>query len=261
MQKSKIEWCDMTWNPVTGCRNACTYCYARRIAKRFEGYNPDITPIAFDHSMPLELDEPLKLTYKDNKAINAPYPFGFEPTLHRYRFSEPSKVKKGQNIFVCSMADLFGPWVPTKWILDVFDVCSAAPQHNYMFLTKYYHRYEELDDMALLPHQDNFWYGTTAVNIEDRFFNSSDVNTFLSIEPIQMRLGNVLDDNVNLKWIIVGAETGNRKGKIKPKKEWIVDLAMACETKISLFMKDSLKDVYGDELIQELPKGLLRNRK
>ena len=33
--KTKIDWCDATWNPVTGCLHGCEYCYARGIAKRF----------------------------------------------------------------------------------------------------------------------------------------------------------------------------------------------------------------------------------
>ena len=35
MLKTKIEWCDSTWNPITGCRHKCPYCYARRMAERF----------------------------------------------------------------------------------------------------------------------------------------------------------------------------------------------------------------------------------
>ena len=35
MNDTKIEWCDMTWNPVTGCKHGCEYCYARRVANRF----------------------------------------------------------------------------------------------------------------------------------------------------------------------------------------------------------------------------------
>ena len=34
-QNTKIDWCDATWNPVTGCYHRCEYCYARRIAERF----------------------------------------------------------------------------------------------------------------------------------------------------------------------------------------------------------------------------------
>lgn len=37
MDKTKIEWADATWNPVTGCFHKCEYCYARRIARRFGG--------------------------------------------------------------------------------------------------------------------------------------------------------------------------------------------------------------------------------
>ena len=35
MNKTKIDWCDSTWNPVTGCLHGCEYCYARGIANRF----------------------------------------------------------------------------------------------------------------------------------------------------------------------------------------------------------------------------------
>lgn len=37
MNKSAIDWCDFTWNPVTGCPKGCHYCYARRQARRFCG--------------------------------------------------------------------------------------------------------------------------------------------------------------------------------------------------------------------------------
>ena len=35
--RTKIEWCDATWNPVTGCTPvspACDHCYARMAAMR-----------------------------------------------------------------------------------------------------------------------------------------------------------------------------------------------------------------------------------
>lgn len=35
MDKTKIEWADSTWNPITGCHHKCPYCYARGIANRF----------------------------------------------------------------------------------------------------------------------------------------------------------------------------------------------------------------------------------
>jgi len=37
MNISQIEWCNFTWNPVTGCWHGCPYCYAAKQAKRFSG--------------------------------------------------------------------------------------------------------------------------------------------------------------------------------------------------------------------------------
>lgn len=34
---NSIGWCDLTINPITGCRNGCKYCYAERFAKRLAG--------------------------------------------------------------------------------------------------------------------------------------------------------------------------------------------------------------------------------
>jgi len=37
---TNIEWCDETWNPVTGCDKispGCKHCYAERMAKRLAG--------------------------------------------------------------------------------------------------------------------------------------------------------------------------------------------------------------------------------
>lgn len=31
MNKTKIEWTDYTWNPITGCLKKCWYCYVKRI--------------------------------------------------------------------------------------------------------------------------------------------------------------------------------------------------------------------------------------
>lgn len=142
-RKTKIDWADSTWNPVTGCRHSCEYCYARKIAERFGGvYYEDELPnrwgeyecerLHADGDLH-ELDYPLK-NYGNNKI--APYPFEFDPTFYRYKLDEPQRWKKSRTIFVCSMADLFGEWVPDEWIAEVFMACEAAPQHRYLFLTK-----------------------------------------------------------------------------------------------------------------------------
>ena len=78
------------------------------------------------------LDKPFM--NEDGKPVI--YPFGFEPTLHIYRYGTLDKLKQGQNIFVGAMADIFGEWIPDSWIDDILGICEKHPQHNYLFLTK-----------------------------------------------------------------------------------------------------------------------------
>lgn len=236
MNKTKIDWAEYSWNPVTGCLHGCEYCYARRIAKRFGEHK--------------EGKGVIELHYKRDN----PYPYDFYPTFHKYRLDEPSRKMKGVTIFVCSMADLFGEWVPDEWIKDVFKACEKAPQHRYLFLTKNPKRFKNASLFKNIP--ANFMVGTTIISLKDYLsvplvFDYLS-NNFLSIEPI---LGEVKGiDCAKLSWIIVGAETGNRKGKIIPKKEWILDIRNQCRNAgVPLFMKESLRELMGQDFVQEFP--------
>ena len=56
----------------------------------------------------------------------------------------------------------------------------------------------------------------------------------------------------SLKQIIIGAETGNRKGKVVPKKEWVLSLVKYCNQRhIRVFMKESLREIMGDDFRQD----------
>ena len=83
MKKTKIEWCDSTWNPVTGCRHGCEYCYARRIAERFRPF--DVPHITVDGVLEgiNDLVKPIIAECKDGKERICAYPYGFEPTLEQ----------------------------------------------------------------------------------------------------------------------------------------------------------------------------------
>lgn len=241
MNDTKIEWCDATWNPVTGCLHGCEYCYARKQVKRFEGWDDDGED--YDTRFPIRLYESLDNTRKDGKTVRASYPFGFKPTFHEYKLNEPQKMKKSHTIFVCSMADLFGEWVPDEWIEDVFAACEKAPQHTYLFLTKNPFRYEQLHQKGILRKSDNMWYGYSATKRGYDFWFDNQYNCFISIEPI---LENV--DIVSTNWVIIGAETGNRKGKVIPRKEWLNRIIAECnEENIPVFMKNSLIPIIGEE--------------
>lgn len=258
MNRSKIDWCDFSWNPITGCRHDCTYCYARKQSRRFCGdvrLNKTSPQLQNQDDLWI-LEEPFKNI--SDKVI--PLPVGFEPTLHRYRMSMPQEKKLPANIFVGSMADVFGEWVPDEWIAEVFVACNAAPWHNYLFLTKNPQRYNDLLSKGMLPTADNFWYGGTRTGADsDREHEASmSGHTFLSIEPIH---GPLKDGTLTAieywDWVIIGAETGSRKEKVIPKREWISEIVDHCQSEaVPVFMKDNLKDVWGDNLLREFPKQL-----
>lgn len=251
---TKIDWCDTTWNPVTGCLHGCEYCYARKIAERF----------STEHKNPRSYAPVSDVPTRRVRTKPEPYPYGFKPTFHRYRLDEPLHWKKPRSIFVCSMADLFGEWVPDEWIAEVFKACEAAPQHRYLFLTKNPVRYIELSEKGILPDSDNMWFGSTATNPETEFFFSGNHNTFLSVEPIlepfHDSLGAGIQACEKTDWIIIGAETGNRKNKIIPKASWIIELVQSAEeTDTPVFMKESLRDLMGDDFRQEFPWETTKN--
>lgn len=250
MLETRIDWCDSTWNPVTGCLHGCEYCYARSIANRFGGTDSEVFDEEYRVCAKHELDAPLMLSCK-----KAPYPYGFAPTFHRYRLDEYQN-KKGRNIFVCSMADLFGDWAPDEWIEEVFKACEKAPQHNYLFLTKNPQRYVKLAEKGILRSNENMWYGwsQTTNKLESLCF-PCDCNTFVSVEPILEPLNVALEN-----WVIIGAETGRRKNKVIPERKWIEDIVIDCRKfGIPVFMKSSLAEIWGEPLIQEFPEGLRKH--
>jgi len=266
MNKTKIEWSDYTWNPITGCYHKCEYCYARKMALRFGG---DVRlNLADERCKPYipNADNPIYIL--DNKFVtrndrSVPFPFGFAPTLHRYRFNWLDELKNGSNIFVCSMADMFGSWVPDEWIKEIFDVCEKYPRHNFLFLTKNPARYSELAEKGILRKKSNFWYGSSTPTPSTDFFFSNEYKTFVSIEPILAPFTDTdaIEDVIKLvDWVILGAETGNRKGKIIPRLEWFADLVkIASENGVPVMMKDSLVSIVGEgNMKREFPKELTR---
>ena len=254
LNHTKIEWCERTWNPVTGCFHRCEYCYAADIARRFGGAEGGAKVRWIGNCV--ELDKPLYRVTTNGQRVYAPFPFGFFPTFHRYRLEEPQHSRKARNIFVCSMADLFGDWVPLRWIRDVLDACKKAPKHRYLFLTKNPKRYDGLENVALLPTGDHFWYGATVTRTED--FSNIPImapwyHQFLSIEPLLDRV----DMNQVMgcqRWVIIGAETGKRANKVIPRREWVDEITEYCTAcEIPVFYKDSLRKLFPDLPPSEFP--------
>jgi len=204
MNTTGIEWTDKSWNPVTGCKHECEYCYAKAISHRFKR--------------------------------------SWEPEFHESRIRQPLKESKSKKIFVCSMADLFGEWVPKEWIERVLHICELSKQHTFQFLTKNPERLLEFE----FPR--NCWIGCSATDqkMYDRAMNVLDkINdhiTFLSCEPL---LEQVKMNNSNLDWLIIGACSYPRASQ--PEKEWVLDMMNFADiNKIPVFLKPNLKVVPAD---------------
>ncbi len=243
--KTKIDWCDASWNPVTGCLHGCEYCYARRMVNRFGGLTPDENPHILNR---------MCIDAMGKKDI---YPFGFAPTFHRYRLDWPAKLQRPRTIFVCSMADLFGEWVPDEWIREVVRACEAAPQHRYLFLTKNPGRIWHLINKGIwLPNTIDWRFG---YSIDGKWRISSEspvgIRSFCSVEPLLQKPDPEMLNRIAMTaWCIIGAETGNRKGKVIPEKDWIDMIVSRCrEVETPVFMKESLREIMGDDFVQEFP--------
>lgn len=204
------------------------------------------------------LDEPM-MNETGNPLV---YPFGFEPTLHKYRMDYPGKLKMGNNIFVGAMADVFGAWVPDSWLDAIFAACEKYPVHNYLFLTKNVERYAAY---GVPCGSDHMWYGTSITRENETCrWNQlpAGCRTFVSIEPlledIEPEKHNIMFRQID--WIIIGAETGRNKGKVVPASDWIWKIVKEADhAGIPVFMKDSLIPVIGaDNMRREYPNGLLK---
>lgn len=281
---TKIDWCDSSWNPVTGCQHDCKYCYAKRLAERYGGHDHDENkrPTGAYSAIGVQDLEKPKYIMRKNGLHKAPYPWFFLPTFHRYRLDQPKRWSEPRTIFVCSMADLFGKWVPDEWIKAVFEACAEAPQHRYLFLTKNPGRYCDLERAGIMPKKNNFWFGATfdhsnwpghdgphkipgrpttfaldgkMVHDAGDFYYPAypEKNRFISFEPLLYDIGAHIG-STGAHWHIIGAETGNRKGKVSTQREWVEHIVdYSDKNHIPVFMKESLRDLMGDDFRQEFP--------
>lgn len=234
-ETDSIEWARWSWNPVTGCLHNCAYCYARDIAT--------VGPTA------------------------GGFPNGFEPTFLPYRLTAPGNTRVPdraaheiglRNVFVCSMADLFGKWVPDDWISAVFDQVRANPQWNFLFLTKFPQRLAERQWPA------NAWCGTTVdtqarVKIAERAFRDVKAGVrWLSVEPMMERL--TFSSLEMFNWIVVGGATrSTQTSAFDPPMEWVVhllDQARAAGID-QVYAKANLKALrgYPTKAFDEVPKA------
>lgn len=222
---SSIEWAQWSWNPITGCKHDCPYCYARDIANRF-------------------------------------YEQKFEPSIYPARFNAPKNTKVPEkaesdtafkNIFTGSMADVFGRWVPKEWVNRVIGVVQECPQWNFLLLTKFPQRVHEFGQLPA-----NAWMGTT-VDCQDRVSNAEKAFAkmgggikWLSVEPMLTPLK--FSKLELFDWIVIGGSSkSSQTPEWIPPLDWVVDLhKQARDAGCAIYYKDNMK--MGDGLrIKEFP--------
>lgn len=226
-RQGNIEWALWSWNPVTGCKHDCPYCYARDIANRL--FEPKFEPTLW----PNRLSAPRNTLFPADKAA--------EWMGHK-------------NVFVCSMADLFGRWVPREWIDAVLRECAICSEWNFLFLTKFPNRMSEFE------FSDNCWVGTTVdcqarvKNAEKSFRKVKAKFKWLSCEPMIEPLR--FTDIGAFQWIVIGgASRSTQTPEWHPPREWVVNLeAEAWKNNCAVYEKTNLYpcDV-GEARIRQYP--------
>lgn len=211
---SSIEWTDASWNPVRGCVKVspgCKHCYAETFAERFRG------------------------------VPGHPYEQGFDPRLVPQMLDQPLRWKKPRKIFVNSMSDLFGDFVPDDYLRKCFDVMECAYWHQFQVLTKRAERMPEFcrdyfaatspDGVTTHEAPPHIWLG---VSVEDRKYGLPRIEhlrrtpaavRFVSIEPLLEDIAADLDLR-EIQWCIIGGESG--QGARPFNLDWARKLIAVC---------------------------------
>ena len=248
-RKTKIQWTEATWNPVSGCSKAsigCKNCYAETMAKRL----------------------------KSMRAMG--YENGFEVTMHPKTLDYPKGIKKPTMFFVCSMGDLFHETIPFGYIDKVMETIESTPRHTYQLLTKRPGTMVDFFKWRDWQIPTNVWLGNTVEHAMyyDRAVLLSSMEKasvrFLSCEPMLSDLSDIPLKNID--WVICGGESGPKARPIDP--DWVHRLRNTCSKDgVPFFFKqwgtwgpDGVKrnkkangSLLDGEIVQEWPK-IIQNK-
>ena len=175
---TKIEWADITINPVVGCSHCspgCDHCYAERFAARL-AKNPKTAA-----KYAGVVDERGKWTGKVNLHMDG--------CLHA-----ATVTRKPKRFFIGSMTDIFHENIPDEEIRSLFLAMTIVPNDfpTYMVLTKRPQRAQAVlgDMLVACPELHRVWLGVTVCNQAEAdakipvLLQTPAAVHFVSIEPM-----------------------------------------------------------------------------
>ena len=186
------------------------------------------------------------------------YQHGFEHHYWRpHNLNAPKKLKDPAGIFVGSMADLFGHWVPEEQISQVLAVMEEAHWHTFQTLSKFPIRLPDFN-----PFPDNVWVGVSlpaghlmsktggarALGAYMRHMRNITAKVrFMSIEPLWFDVVPVFEEwletgeDLPFEWVIIGAAT-NGRSIFQPDVEWTGRLIELLDGQgVPIFFKGNLE--------------------
>ena len=243
---STIQWCQSTWNPITGCSRVskgCENCYAERLAAGRLRHHPSRAGLTDDHGR-----------WNGTVRFNEEW------------IDQPLQWKKPRRIFVVAHGDLFQENVPDEWIDEVFLVMAMAWQHVFQVLTKRPKRMREyVKKVASGPMWplNHVWLGTS---VEDQktaderiphLLETPAAVRWISAEPLLAPIDfSPWMSGKAISWLICGGESG--PGARYMELEWARSIRDQCQSAgVPFFMKQvSRKGIIPEDLlIREYPRG------
>lgn len=221
--RSKIEWTDATWNPVTGCSKitgspGCSNCYAATFTERWRGTRGHY------------------------------FARGFDVQEREDKVDLPLRWKRPRRVFVNSLSDIGHKAVSEGFLVEVFAVMALASQHTFLILTKRPGRVRSLLSQVDLADPSafagrvaarvaeregpliewplpNVWLGTSAENQAwagvrvPVLLSTPAAVRFVSAEPLlgPLDLSAWLGSGPGrLQWVIAGGESGHGARPMHP---------------------------------------------
>ncbi len=237
MKNSKIEWTDNTENIIrikgsrayycTKVSPGCKNCYAETMSRRLAAMGHDA--VTYEYKV-----------MKEPPALE----------LRRDILADWAKRKHSQKLFVSSMTDVFGEFVPDEWVFEMLDAMIEATLQTFQVLTKRAGRMRELvnaycdrEGFAQLP--AHIWL---MVSVENQQYADERIPELLatqcsvrglSVEPLLGSVDLMISNGgamPEIDWVIVGGESGYGARPIHP--EWVRGLRDQCkENDIAFFFK------------------------